>query len=459
MQPRAYLELFYTLVEQVDVRRAIVLMGPRRVGKTILIHRAIQKLLAAGHDPRGIAYVSRDHPIYNGLGLEELVEAVHEASGLRERDLQRFVFFDEIQYLRNREVHLKTLVDSSPGLKVTASGSAAAALRLKSTESGAGRFTDFPLPPLTFHEFLRLSPEPVGVRLRRGPEGDPVELVSPDIEVLNREFLRYLNVGGYPEALHSAAIQADPGRFIRSDIIDKVLLRDLPSLYGIQDIQELNSLFTRLAFNTAQEVSIEQLTRKSGVSKNTLKKHIEYLEAAFLLKVVHRVDVRGRRFQRANCFKVYLTNPSIWSALFAPLDEADESLGSLVETAVLAQWFHAPAPLRYARWGRGEVGVVGLDPRQRIAFAAEVTWSDRFVERPEELVGPVQFARSNDLDRIRVTTRSRFGAANVRGIEVRFTPASVYCYGIGAEAVEVKRLSAPRNPRLGPARRGRSGPR
>ena len=54
----------------------------------------------------------------------------------------------------------------------------------------------------------------------------------------------------------SEAIRSDPGRYIRHDIIDKVLLRDLPSLYGINDIQELNSLFTYLAYHSGNELSL-----------------------------------------------------------------------------------------------------------------------------------------------------------------------------------------------------------
>ncbi|EQD25397.1 MAG: hypothetical protein D084_Lepto4C00157G0006, partial [Leptospirillum sp. Group IV 'UBA BS'] len=46
----------------------------------------------------------------------------------------------------------------------------------------------------------------------------------------------YLNYGGYPEAVMSDTIQKDLSRYIKSDIIDKVLLPDLPSLYGISDI-------------------------------------------------------------------------------------------------------------------------------------------------------------------------------------------------------------------------------
>jgi predicted AAA+ superfamily ATPase len=45
----------------------------------------------------------------------------------------------------------------------------------------------------------------------------------------------------------SITAQKDSARYIKSDIIDKVLLRDLPSIYGIADVQELNALFTTIA--------------------------------------------------------------------------------------------------------------------------------------------------------------------------------------------------------------------
>ena len=139
--------------------------------------------------------------------------------------------------------------------------------------------------------------------------------------------------------------------------IDKVLLRDLPGLYGIQDIQELNSLFTMLAFNTGSEVSLEALSKRSHVAKNTLKRYIEYLEAAFLIKVVHRVDHSARRLQRASTFKVYLTNPSMFAALFTPVGPDDPATPRLVETAVHAQWLHSAQSVHYAKMGRWRGGL------------------------------------------------------------------------------------------------------
>lgn len=425
--PRAYLDLFFPLVQNRAVRRAVVLMGPRRVGKTVMIHHTIQSLIDSGVRPEAVCYFSVDHPIYNGLGLEKFLVYYGQSSGIDFKSEEIYVFFDEIQYLRKWEIHLKSVVDSYPNIKCVASGSAAAALRLKTTESGAGRFTDFLLPPLTFYEYLEL----VGKTSIVEQPTTQRFFQAENIGEVNEQFLYYLNFGGYPEVIFSQEIRADPARFIKSDIIDKVLLRDLPSLYGIGDIQELNYLFTTLAFNTANEISLGELSQNSGVAKNTIKRYIEYLEAAFLIKVVHRVDRNAKRFDRANFFKVYLTNPSMRAALFSPLKAEDPAIPSLAETAIYSQWFHNEEPLYYARWADGEVDIVYLDPKQKIGWAVEVKWSDRYCDRPEELKSLISFCHANGLKSAVVTSRTKKLSCEIEGIKITFLPASLYCYTVG----------------------------
>jgi uncharacterized protein len=406
-------------------------MGPRRVGKTVMIHHAIQALLDNGINPKSICYLSVDNPIYNTLTLEKFLAAYAHTAGIDIDQQQVYVFFDEIQYMRHWETHLKALVDARPNVKAIVSGSAAAALKLKSDESGAGRFTDLLLPPLTFYEYLELVNE--------GQLVDKANYTTGNIERLNELFVYYLNFGGYPEVVFSAQIQADPARFIKSDIIDKVLLRDLPSLYGINDIPELNYLFTTLAFNTANEVSLEGLSQHSGVAKNTIKRYIEYLQAAFLIQVIHRVDINSRRFRRANYFKVYLTNPSMRAALFSPVQENDESVPRLAETAVFAQWFHSDALLHYARWKDGEVDIVMLHPpSQSVLWAVEVKWSDRYCDSPGELDSLVEYCKENKLTDAWVTSKSRSVTCQIEGITLRFLPASVYCYMLGYALIREK---------------------
>ena len=444
-KPRPYLDLFLPLLEAKAVKRAIVLMGPRRVGKTVMIHHAIQALLEKGIEPKSICYLSVDHPIYSGLSLDQMLDAYSEASGVNYKSRAVHVFFDEIQYLRKWELHLKSVVDTYPNVRCVASGSAAAALRLRSSESGAGRFTDFLLPPLTFYEYLHLLQKTDLLELRELEGERPRTYFLPkDIDQLNEQFLYYLNFGGYPEVIFSPAIQEDPSRFIKSDIIDKVLLRDLPSLYGIGDIQELNYLFTTLAFNTASEISLGELSQNSGVAKNTIKRYIEYLEAAFLIKVVHRVDHNAKRFRRANFFKVYLTNPSMRAALFSPLKPDDPAIAALAETAIFAQWFHSENVVNYARWHDGEVDIVMLGPKQKAIWAVEVKWSDRYCEHPEELSSLISFCNKNKLKSPLVTSKSKTLTCKIGKLEISFVPASSYCYTVGYNLIHAKRKRGPR---------------
>ncbi|HKK79343.1 MAG TPA: ATP-binding protein [Phaeodactylibacter sp.] len=445
MQRRSYFPLFQRLVESSSPKRAVVLMGPRRVGKTVMIYHSIHQLIERGVPPNHIYYLSIETPIYTGTPLEYLLQLANDAAGLKngEQKDTLYFFFDEIQYLKDWEVHLKSLVDSYRAIKFVVSGSAAAALKLQSQESGAGRFTDFMLPPLTFMEFIKLKGN--SPLIREAPiewGGKSILFYSSSfIKELNEQFINYINFGGYPEVIFSEEMQSNPGRYIRNDIIDKVLLRDLPSLYGIQDVQELNRLFTMLAYNTGNEFSYEKISQASGgVPKATIKKYMEYLEAAFLLKIVRRVDQSAKRFKRDNFFKVFLTNPSLRSALFSPLAGTDDKVGSLVETAILAQWLHRDwhTPY-YARWRGGEVDMVGLRERdQKPTWAVEVKWSNRYIKKPRELKNLLSFCLENQLKRALVTTIDKSGEIKLEGVDIQFLPAAAYAYTVGRRTFEQK---------------------
>jgi len=431
---RKYFEPFHQKILDVSVRRAIVLMGPRRVGKTVMVYHSIHSLVNCGIDEKNILYLSLETPIYTGLSLEKILSYFQELFG-HGRDAKLFVFFDEIQYLRNWEVHLKSLVDSFFDYRFIATGSAAAALRLKSHESGAGRFSDYILPPLTFAEYLMFIGRENEL-VTAQPKYDEYEYSAPDIEALNNEFVNYLNFGGYPEAVFSETIRQDPGQYIKSDIIDKVLLRDLPSLYGISDIQELNRLFTTLAYNSGNEVSLERLCQSSGVAKNTIKRYLEYLEAAFLIQRVERIDHNAKRFKRAICFKVYLTNPSMRAALFGQLDMDSEVMGAMTETAIFSQWQHSKmTALYYARWKSGEIDIVSLNAQQLPSWIVEIKWSDRPYSSRSELNNCVDFVNNNSniSQPILVTSRTITDEEVLyKEVHFSFQPASLYAYILGA---------------------------
>lgn len=442
---RAYYKMFMDLI-QTKVNRAIVLLGPRRVGKTVLATHCIQGLIDNGIDPNRIFYVSIDAPTYTNIPLEQFVQMFLSRQGLPTSS-PFYIVFDEIQYLPEWERHLKTLVDRMPDARFIASGSAAAALKMASTESGAGRFTEFMLPPLTFSEYLSFINRED--ELVTAPDPHENYFKSKNISELNKEFQNYINYGGYPEAVFSQDVRSDAARYIKNDVIEKVLLRDLPQLYGIQNIQELNKLFTALAYQTGQETSLEKLSSLSGITKPTISRYIEYLEAAFLLFRVKRIDQTARSFQRERTFKVHLTNPSMRAALFSPTGQNSEGFGHLVETAILAQFFHSDVTdLFYARWKRsgmrkslgdhGEIDIVCCSPADfQPSWLVEVKWSDTAQDSEETWASIDEFsAKHNLLNSGVVTSRTRSGTMDRSGINFIICPSALYCYTVGRNTVE-----------------------
>ena len=439
---RDYFDPFHHLVTRNDVQRAVVLMGPRRVGKTVMAKQSIQALLRDGVPMDAVFFASLDTPTLIGKPLESLLQTYLETVG-GER-AQRWVFFDEVQYLKDWEVHLKSLVDSYPDIKFVVTGSAASVLKRKSEESGAGRFTDFILPPLTFAEFLRFR---------------DIDRDSPT-DALNAAFQKYLAFGGYPEIVVNPSLEASLDQYLRSDIIDKVLLRDLPALYGVTDLQEMHRLFSTLVYNTGQEVSLEKLSRNSGVSKTTLKKYLEYFEGAFLVRRLSRVDDTASDFKRERTFKVYVANPTLYCALFGTLEPDDPKMGHLVETAVLAQAMNGfgQSRFRYARWSGGkggEVDLVVIDPRtQKASGAMEIKWSNRISKDVHVADSLVDFALKTmpANPKAWVSTRSYSATLQVRGVQILCVPSAEICLRYATHALDdmKSRLGLPiKNPEAG----------
>jgi predicted AAA+ superfamily ATPase len=165
-----------------------------------------------------------------GGSLENLVRLFmeqhqHPAAG------QYWILSDEVQYLKDWEVYLKSLVDTYPHIRFMARGSAAAALRMKIRKSGAGGFNEFVLPPLSFAEYLRFAGRDESLISEREDEAGAPPVTSPPTSTASTTNFSVTGTSAaFPEAVASAAVRADPVRFLRQDIIDKVLLKDLPSL-------------------------------------------------------------------------------------------------------------------------------------------------------------------------------------------------------------------------------------
>ena len=443
---RWFLRRFKKLALDWKVCRSIVLMGQRRVGKTVMLKQLMQRTASAGVPPHRILFASIDDPLLSGVALEKLLWAFEEMTQ-HERTERRLVIFDEIQYLDDWETHLKVLTDKYPNTRFVVSGSAASTLHRRSRESGAGRFTDFFLPPLTFPEFLDFRSQTENL-IKPSQNTPSLEFATNDIESLNREFVNYVNFGGYPEVvLEQPGHQGAFDYHLRRHVIERALDYNLAGLYRIQDTRSISALLATLALHSGREISVDSIAGDLSLSRNTVNRYLDYLEAAYLIARVRRLNAAGQKFRRSSKIMVYILNPSLRAAFFGPLNgESQTEMDNMARTAVFGHYHRCDdrSLVHYARYksGRNELkvdfvisNVIPKCPQE----ACDVTWSDRDAGNPAGQKGLLDLAGKMPKNvKINALTRTVSSTEVQDGIEIRHCPCALHCYQVGMEAIEGK---------------------
>ena len=84
--------------------------------------------------------------------------------------------------------------------------------------------------------------------------------------------------------------------------------------------------------------------------------------------------------------------------------------------------------------------MVGLDRRnQKPAWAVEMKWSDRYYEAPGELKSLLAFMEKNQLSSSIVSSRTRFGAKELKNLNLVFIPSALYAYLLGHNTIEQRK--------------------
>lgn len=432
---RVFFPAFFSGMMRAGLGNVLVMAGPLRAGKTVMMRQLVAQLIERGVKSTNVLYCSLTTPSYTSADLATLFEMFcrryHHGP-----DAEIYVFFDEVQYVKDWEDQLLKLAKMRPKAKIVGAVSSGAPSIVSGSTVKDGKIEVFVLPPLTFLEFMRFR----GTEEKLFGAADPdasdgkMALVPNGLTALNQEFQRYVNFGGFLEGILGSKDGVPAPAFVRDGVADRVLHKDLASLSGVNDPQELNRLFGILAFNTGREVSMDDLAKASNIAKNTLRKYLDYLEQAFLIRRINRVDRDGKRFQRQVFFKVYLTSSCLYAALFAPVPPSDQYFQRLAETALVSQWLGSAAVenLYYASWRNGGVDLLTLHPETgKPDHVYDLDWPNRYVRtdaRPDQLVG---FLKENNPDaRAYVLTGSVARTASMKGLDITLAPIALYTYWI-----------------------------
>ncbi|MEA4890578.1 MAG: ATP-binding protein [Clostridiaceae bacterium] len=226
-------------------------------------------------------------------------------------------FFDEVQYAQDWDKWLKTIYDMQPDTKVVATGSTSPVLMKGTNESGAGRWSIIQVPTMSFYEYCEL------MNIDRPDLADSVTItallhmsqqertqIMLQLSKVYNHFTRYLQIGGFPElALADDDFMAQ--QILREDVVDKVLKRDLPSIYPIRNSTELERIFLYLCNVSSSIVSIDAIAKElQGVSRPTVENYIRYLESANLIYQSWPIDMAGKKVLKASP-KIYIADAAL----------------------------------------------------------------------------------------------------------------------------------------------------
>lgn len=373
----AYYEALKMLKHK-SIRRFAVLSGVRRVGKTTIIYQIIDNLIDEGINPKNIFYVTFDNPILKLVNVESVLsiyETLYPIEGTR------YIFFDEIQYTDNWELWMKVIYDSRKDIRLIATGSASPVLEKGSTDSGTGRWSVLKIPTMSFFEYCRLLeldepelPEKLRlsklVKMSKAELGDLMSRFTP----LQNHFNRYLTIGGFPELVLSDD-DAYAQRMLREDVVDKVIKRDVLTLFNIRSPLLMEKLFLYLCMNSTEIFNATTASKElENTSVTTIESYIEALEMSNLIYLAKPMDVGSKGALKGKP-KIFIADAAIRNAVLMVDDVLSEEseLGAIVETAVykhMASFYQGSTAqigyFRKAKDNQKEVDVVVELPRQKI---------------------------------------------------------------------------------------------
>jgi predicted AAA+ superfamily ATPase len=142
--------------------------------------------------------------------------------------------------------------------------------------------------------------------------------------------------------------------------------------------------------------------------------------------------------KRERNFKIYLNNPSMRAALFAPVSASDAVLvGHLTESAIFSQWQHSAhfRNIRYARWrNEGEVDIVFLSgAAEKPSWIGEIKWSDRVQKNQLSETKSLQILlrRHSSITESFFTSKTLTSESTVECKPFKVVPSAIYCYTVG----------------------------
>lgn len=273
-----------------------IIIGLRRVGKSTIAFQIIGQLIRSGIPPLNILYCSFDEPELQDKRAEEILYEYTKLTGVDYKREEIYIFFDEVQKAKNWVASTKLIYDNLKTIrKIFITGSGSLNIISDAKKSLAGRAIYYELKPLNFGEFLRFK----GIKV----ESKSIMLYK---DTLEREF-ELFKYRPFPELVNEGSMDFIKA-YVRSSVIEPIILKDIPKEFKDIDILLLEKLVTIFLSDPGEYIKIDELSKELGRAKTTISKALFYLEFSFLIRRVSNFRPSIRMASR-KLFRIYAYHP------------------------------------------------------------------------------------------------------------------------------------------------------
>ena len=348
-------DLSKNIIKKLQSNKVVIVFGARRVGKTVLVKELLGKI----NEPV-LSLNGEDINVHDKLAIRS-VENYKQLLGS-----YKFLYIDEAQKIPEIGLKLKLMIDEIENLKIVISGSSSFDIHKDAGEPLTGRKYSFNLFALSENEYKQIENNIVKI--------DKV-----------RERLIF---GNYPELLHL------PDREDKIDYLNEMvssyLLKDILVYENIKNSQKIFNLLRLIAFQIGGEVSLQELGKQLGISKNTVEKYLDLLSKVFIL---HKVEGFSRNLRKeiTKNSRWYFLDNGIRNAVIANFNpiESRNDIGALWENYMISE------RLKYQEYNRlssnnyfwrtyEQQEIDWVEERDGSLFGYEFKWKESKVKIPTQ---------------------------------------------------------------------------
>ena len=346
----------------------IVLVGPRRVGKSYILKDFIER--HSQEEDINVIYVDKEKKAFKNIKTKDDLDNYIESFYLPGK--HNCILVDEVQQIERFEESI-CIWYTEDNTDVIITGSNSKMLSGDFSTLLAGRYVEIRVHPLTYPEFLEFH----------------------GLEDSDDSLMIYLNYGGL-HGLRQIGLDSDEHVWAYlSSVFNTIMLKDIIEHHDIRNVPFLNNLIAFYADTTGKLTSANSISKymKSqgkNISSNLVLLYRSFYQEAYLLNAVSRYDIHGKRILESN-EKIY------WDDLGLRNLKAEGGIDSyiekVIENAVYKHLCFLGYKVQVGVLGAGEIDFVCTKPDKTAYVQVTYLMGDQSTRNRE--FGPLEKIRDN----------------------------------------------------------------